>query len=506
MAARALTPITLSALTEGLGRDGVVPPDDIPVADISSDSRTVAPGAVFLALPGVTHHGIDFADQALAAGAAAIITDLDSEDLRVLALGSAVPVVCLAPSTRLGSELAGRFFARPTMAMDTAAITGTNGKTTITWLVTAALNAARRPAAMMGTLGYGIPPDLTPQALTTPDAVTFQRQARVLADRGAQALIFEASSHAIAQGRIAAADIDVAMFANLTRDHLDYHGDMEAYFEAKAALFDHSGVHARIICIDDDFGRTLWRRHSDDAWCVATHPDAVPACNTRTCRFVAARRWQQDRTGLTVDFTTHVGDLHVASQLHGDFNVQNLALALSAILGLGIPPSVAVRVLGDVAAPPGRMQRVGSRVPAVYVDYSHTPAALQRALSSLRATTSGRLWCVFGCGGERDRGKRPMMARASELADRVVVTSDNPRGENPEQIIDDIIGGLSAAPIWCDADRADAIRYAVSHADVADAVLIAGKGHESVQWIDGVAHPFDDAKVAAAALAERGGA
>lgn len=491
--------MTLAALLQGIATAPA-----LAMSDLTLDSRAVATGGVFLALSGTARHGIEFADQACDRGAVAIITDLPQSDPRVSALGLSIPVISVPADTALASTLAVRFFADPTAHLDTVAVTGTNGKTSICWLVSNALERLGRAAAFMGTLGHGQPSALQPQSLTTPDAVSLQRYAYQLLQQNFSALVFEASSHAISQGRLAATSVDVAVFSNLTRDHLDYHGEMEAYFEAKAALFALPQIGVRICAIDDHYGRILWQRFADSAWAVTTESLASIPTAARTPGCVAVKQFVQTPTGLQVTLQRIEGEYEISSCLYGDFNVQNIALAFAALCAVGVAPDAAAASLAEVAPPPGRMQRVVDAQPAVYVDYCHTPAALHAALSTLRAHTDGHLWCVFGCGGERDRGKRPLMARAAQSADRVVVTSDNPRSEDPDRIIDDVVAGLDTAPIWCDPDRAAAIHYAISHAQRDDVVLIAGKGHERVQWIDGDCVPFDDVQVAETALHQRG--
>ncbi|MEO0575392.1 MAG: UDP-N-acetylmuramoyl-L-alanyl-D-glutamate--2,6-diaminopimelate ligase [Pseudomonadota bacterium] len=477
--------------------DGVCAAPPVTISDVTLDSRAVTPGALFLALQGMSAHGIAFAPQALQRGAVAVVTDLPSDDERLRGIAARVPVVSCVNNDNLASLLAKRFFAHPSAALDTFAVTGTNGKTSIAWLVANALMRVGRQTALSGTLGFGLPDALASQTLTTPDAVTLHRQAREFCEQGCQAMVFEASSHAMDQGRLADICVDIALFSNLTRDHLDYHADMDAYFEAKASLFE-GDRHARIVCCDDRYGRALWQRHADSAWQVCTRQQSIDA----EC-FVSVTAAHATADGLDIECATHLGQARIRSALVGAFNVQNLALAFAAILCAGIPLAQAADVLSQVSAPPGRMQRVPGEGPKVYVDFAHTPAALAEAIATLGAHAHGALWCVFGCGGDRDRGKRALMAKAASAAARIVVTSDNPRHESSAAIIEDIVAGFDR-DFAVEADREQAIVNTILNAGANDTILIAGKGHEKFQLIGDDAIAFDDVAIAARALQMRG--
>ncbi|MFK8053924.1 MAG: UDP-N-acetylmuramoyl-L-alanyl-D-glutamate--2,6-diaminopimelate ligase [Woeseiaceae bacterium] len=480
---------------------GIADAPELRVDSLSMDSRHIQGRCLFLALRGEQKHGMTFATQAVDAGAVAIVTDLPENDLRVQTLKRTVPVICIGTEKHLPALIASRFFDAPSERMNIVAVTGTNGKSSISWLISAALRELGESSAVMGTLGSGRLDALRKQQLTTPDPVSLQRRLAELNAEGVGFVALEASSHALVQARLAHTDIDIAMFSNLTRDHLDYHRDMDAYFEAKAALFAMPTLSERIISVDDEYGRQLFDRYADEAMAVST---AVLA--SRPDRFVCVQGAELSVDQTTLQLSSHRGDVEIRSSLIGDFNIQNLCLAFAALLALDVEAMAAAKALGLASPPPGRMQRVSSDKPAVFVDFSHTPDALRGALKTLRQQTVGALVCVFGCGGERDRGKRAEMAQvAEEHADRLVLTSDNPRGEPIDQIFDDMCGGLSREDHVVEPDRRQAIRAAISQAQADDVVLIAGKGHEAVQNIAGESLPFDDVIEARLAMRHRVG-
>jgi UDP-N-acetylmuramoyl-L-alanyl-D-glutamate--2,6-diaminopimelate ligase len=389
-------------------------------------------------------------------------------------------------------EIAARFFDRPSAAMHVIGVTGTNGKTSIVQLLAAALQDLGARAATIGTLGAGLVGQIAAGERTTPDAISVHGLLADFRDRGASHVAMEVSSHALDQGRVNAVDFDVAVFTNLTRDHLDYHGTMANYGAAKAKLFAWPGLRTAVINVDDAFGREL----------AASLPQAV-----RVLRYgidaadadVHARAVQTHGDGLAFELVTPWGKAAIASGLLGRFNVANL-LAVAACLGaLGYSLSRITTALTHLQPIAGRMHRLGGgTAPLVVIDYAHTPDALQQALTSLRAHCAGKLTCVFGCGGERDAGKRPQMAAiAEQLADGVVVTDDNPRGEDGDVIVAHILAGFAhPQSVRVQRDRAKAIAWALREACAGDVVLIAGKGHEPYQEIAGRKLPFDDVDVA----------
>lgn len=339
--------------------------------------------------------------------------------------------------------------------------------------------------------------------MTTPAAVELHGRLAEFVEHNAGYAAIEVSSHALSQGRVDGVRFEAALFTNLTRDHLDYHGSMQDYFESKARLFLECGARHRIVNLDTEWGTQLAARCGQDVVTVSTNFDRV--ANGRPYVFV--RSVVASERGSDIAFTSSWGDGRFTSPLPGDFNVANAVIVLALMLELGISPEDACDVLTRVSAPPGRMQRVKADGPSVFIDYAHTPNAIEVALRALRTHCRGKLWCVFGCGGDRDKGKRPLMGRSAErFANRIVVTSDNPRNEPQAKIIDEIVAGL-AHPQRATVieDRAAAIAWAVAEADVADVVLIAGKGHENYQEVGDERRPFSDYAIAEAALAAPGG-
>ena len=472
---------------------------DIAISGIASDTRDVHDGCLFLACRGDRSHGLDYAAQAIEAGAAAIAYDASTARALPDVDAPLIPVDALR--SRLG-EIANRFYGSPSQAVKVLAVTGTNGKTTVAWLLAQSLQRLGRRCGYAGTLGYGVDELGGGEGMTTPDVVELHRRLAMFRDAGADCAAIEVSSHALAQDRIDGVTIDTALFTNLTRDHLDYHGDMEAYGEAKASLFLAAGPARRIVNIDSDFGLALAERCGPDVMTVSTDP----ARATDSAAHLVLRPTRATATGFDVAVSGTWGDGRFHLPLPGEFNVANAALVLAVLLGDGVSLETASAALSDAAAPPGRLQRVEPGAgPDVFVDYAHTPDAVDSALCALRQHCDGELWCVFGCGGDRDAGKRPLMGHAVERnADRIVITNDNPRGEEPARIIDAILGGLedpSAATVI--EDRGAAIAWAISRAADGDVVLIAGKGHESYQLIGAERRDFSDYGAAAACLAAR---
>lgn len=489
---------TLRQLLADMTGDRPVPA--VAIGGISSDSRKLAPADAFLACQGLTHHGLEFVDQAVTARAAAVVWDSstgrDPGDVPGLVT---VPVEGLRE--RLGI-IANRWFGKPSAHLRVSGVTGTNGKTTVAWLIAECMNRLDSHCAYMGTLGAGMGEPARDLDLTTPDCIELHRRLADFQAAHATHAALEVSSHALGQRRVDGVAFDSVLFTNLSRDHLDYHGNMQAYGEAKAAHVLRRDVRHRIVNIDSAYGRELAGRCDGDVVAVSTRPGN----DIRRPPYVCMRATQADQDGSNVEVDSSWGRAQMHVPLAGHFNVSNAGLVLAQLLCWGTPLDAAASVLGTVAAPPGRMQRVpaaGSGHPAVYVDFAHTPAGLEAALVALRSHCNGQLWCVFGCGGERDRGKRtPMGETASRIADRTVVTNDNPRGEPPQDIIDAIVGGMDGDYAVI-PDRAAAIAHAIDNADADDVILIAGKGHEKFQSIGGEHVPFSDYEQALAALAGR---
>jgi UDP-N-acetylmuramoyl-L-alanyl-D-glutamate--2,6-diaminopimelate ligase len=504
----------LKDLTKGL----VEAPAEVTVSDITLDSRAVSPGALFLACRGRSHHGLQFAEQAIARGARAIL--YDDDEVGSQHVPGWPPGVFAAPVPRLSRHaglLADRFFGSPAQAVTVAGITGTNGKTTCAWLLAQALRGCGRAAAYMGTLGFGIPPSVTPTEHTTSDAVSVHRQLAALQAAGAECVSMEVSSHAIDQDRVAAVRFETAAFTNLTRDHLDYHGTMEAYGATKAKLFSWPTLAHRVINVDDPFGAHLAAQLSTTQLVITTRSTDFPAAainSLRHAEIVRAARVVPEPSGLRIAIDSSWGKSELSVPLIGEFNIDNVLIVLAVLLAWGVPLAKAVNALALCRAPSGRMEVFGGTraAPLAIVDYAHTPDGLEKALRAARAHCAGKLRLVFGCGGDRDAGKRPVMGRvAAQLADDVIITDDNPRTEDPAKIVADILVGIPkqiqpagsagrSPPVQVDHDRAHAIRAALERSSAADAVLIAGKGHEDYQIYGRTRRPFSDQSVVSQVL------
>jgi UDP-N-acetylmuramoyl-L-alanyl-D-glutamate--2,6-diaminopimelate ligase len=465
------------------------------VERLTLDSRRVQSGDVFLALPGAHADGRRFIADAVARGAAAVICEA----------GGDAPAVPPAPTFEVSNlaahagEIAHRVYGRPSEQLWLCGVTGTNGKTSVSQWIAQALGALGCKCGVIGTLGNGFPPDFEDSPNTTPDAVTLHATLARFVRAGAVACAMEVSSIGLAQGRANGAHFDVAVFTNLTRDHLEYHGDMAAYAAAKARLFDWPGLDCAVINLDDPFGVALAARLKGQVRTIGYTLAGATGADT----VLAATDLAETGGGLSFS----VAGTRYAAPVVGRFNASNLLAVIGALLAGDETPADIAAVLPRLVPPAGRMQAVGGQgTPLVVVDYAHSPDALEQVLTTLRGTAAargGRLVCVFGCGGDRDAGKRPQMgAIAGRLADAVVLTSDNPRGENPDAIIAAIRAGMATSPT-IESDRAAAIRAAVMAADARDVILLAGKGHEPYQEIAGTRHPFSDMEHAKSALAGR---
>ncbi|WP_119155462.1 UDP-N-acetylmuramoyl-L-alanyl-D-glutamate--2,6-diaminopimelate ligase [Caldimonas tepidiphila] len=479
---------------------------------LATDSRRVAPGDAFIAWPGHASDGRRHVAAALEAGAVACLVEAEGveaygfDDARIAAVAG------LKAAT---GAIADRFYGEPSRALELVATTGTNGKTSTAWWMAQALSRLGRRCGLVGTLGIGEPPpaagsreDSTHEpiratGLTTPDPVTLHAAFRRFADAGFAACAIEASSIGIVEHRLDAARIGVALFTNFTRDHLDFHGTMAAYWEAKRALFRWPGLRAAVLNLDDEKGAELASE-------LAASPLRLIGYSLHQPAFLRGGALRYEDGGLA--FTVHEGEerAELRTRLIGDYNASNLLAVIGGLRALGVPLADAAAVCGELSPVPGRMQQVGSGEagPVAVVDYAHTPDALEKALLALRPLAQqrgGRLWCVFGCGGNRDASKRPMMgALAARFADRVVLTSDNPRHEAPGFILSQILAGvIGHDEVDVMEDRREAIRHALASSDARDVVLIAGKGHEDYQEIAGVKLPFSDVLEAEAALRQR---
>ncbi|HEU5297180.1 MAG TPA: UDP-N-acetylmuramoyl-L-alanyl-D-glutamate--2,6-diaminopimelate ligase [Burkholderiaceae bacterium] len=478
---------------------------------LATDSRRVRSGDAFLAWRGAHDDGRRHVATALAAGAACCL--VDDEGVGAFTFDER-RVACVTQLKASAGTIADAWYDRPSARLDVVAVTGTNGKTSVAWWTAQALSALGRRSGVVGTLGVGEPPRvgdpgaLQATGLTTPDAVMLQATLADFATRGFAACTMEASSIGLVDHRLTGMRIAVAQFTNFTRDHLDYHGDMPTYWAAKRTLFGWPGLRAAVINIDDEQGAAL----ADDL-ASAAMPPVLWTYSLRDDAHLRACDLRYEGDGLAFDLVEGDASLPVRCHLIGRYNASNLLAVIGALRALGFALAQAARVIPALSPVPGRMQRVrggASGVPIVVVDYAHTPDALEQALHALRPLAQargGRLWCVFGCGGNRDATKRPLMgAIAHQSADHVVLTSDNPRDEAPALILSQILAGVpDGSGIDVIEDRRAAIHEAVERADERDVVLLAGKGHEETQEVAGVKRAFSDVAVAEQALALRSG-
>jgi UDP-N-acetylmuramoyl-L-alanyl-D-glutamate--2,6-diaminopimelate ligase len=461
----------------------------IAVGELVGDSRKAVSGTVFAAYPGEAHDGRTFIPQAVAQCVDGVLWEADHYQWDP-ALGIPNAGV-LGLKARIG-EIAAHVYGEPSCALHMVGVTGTNGKTSVVHWIAQAFAELGRKTAVIGTAGNGFPGALTPALNTTPDAIELQQRLAFYRQQGAVACAMEVSSHGLAQGRVNGTSFNVAVLTNLSRDHLDYHGNMENYADAKARLFNWPGLERVVLNVDDTFGQRLEGE---------TRPARVAGYGFQRGA-VVGKKLQLSKAGLHLTVHTDWGDAEIDAPLLGRFNAANLLAVLTTLLVSDVKLDDACRALAHVTPPPGRMQTFGGNAhPLVVVDYAHTPDALEKALATLREIVSGgRLICVFGCGGNRDKGKRPLMGQAAAKgADEVWVTSDNPRNEDARHIIDDILAGTSGTP-HIEPDRARAIFEAIGGAHHGDVVLIAGKGHEDYQEVAGERLPFSDVAVARKAL------
>jgi len=465
---------------------------------LSSDSRACAPGVAFFAYPGEKADGRSHIAQAAARGAAAVLWEEEGFAWRP---EWRVPNVAVRGLKQRAGALAHEFHARPSESLWVCGVTGTNGKTTSSQWIAAALGRRGTRTGVIGTLGSGFPGALCALANTTPDALEAHALLKAMLQQGAAAVAMEVSSHGLVQGRVNGIAFDCALFTNLSHDHLDYHGSMDAYAEAKARLFDTPGLRAAVLNLDDVAGVRLAQRLAARGIRTIGY-SLAPLAAPLTREYLAAIAIE----GASLRIDSSWGRADATLNQLGRFNVANALGVLGCLLAYGLPFSEGVALLADLPNVPGRMQRVGDE-PLVVIDYAHTPDALEKVLHALRPVAqarAGRLIAVFGAGGDRDPAKRPLMgAAAARLADRVLLTSDNPRSEDPLAIIAALRSGAGAA-CEVEADRRRAIEQAVAGAAPADVILVAGKGHESTQEIRGRREPFSDEAVARAALARRG--
>ena len=476
-------------------------------AHIVADSRQVQSGDIFIAYQGEYADGRNYIQQAIDNGAKAVVYQADNafrlpETKFGVSQNISVPCIGMDNGRQFAGNIASFLLGEPSHKLDMVGVTGTNGKTSITQWLAQAFDLLGKKCAVIGTAGNGFSGSLKETTHTTPDAVTVHNLLADFLKNQAQAVAMEVSSHGLDQYRVGGVAFDTAIFTNLTRDHLDYHGDMASYGNSKRRLFYFDGLKHAIINTDDPFGLSLYQELR------MQRPDlTVISYGFNENADMHIQHFQAALNGNVVEFASPWGDFAVKTQLTGRFNAQNLAATAATLLLRDYAPAKVASVLANIRPAKGRMESIKKDgKPLIIIDYAHTPDALEKALKALHElkTPDSKLWCVFGCGGDRDTGKRPQMGKIAEQnADCVVITSDNPRSENPEHIIQDIVNGISNKnQIHIEPNREQAIFYAIRQASEKDIILIAGKGHETYQEIQGIKHHFDDFEVAEQALAK----
>lgn len=444
------------------------------ITGLCQDSRQVKPGYIFFAYRGAKQDGKNYVLDAVAQNAAAILTETKIDDI-----DTSIPILYIPKLTAYISLIAARFYHHPSRKLKVVGVTGSNGKTSFSQFLAACLTQLKKRCAVIGTLGYGLYGHLQPSTLTTPDAVDLQRWLSCFLNDQIEYVAMEVSSHRLAQKRLNGMEFSAAVFTNLTRDHLDYHRSLKRYAAAKRSLFNLPGVMCSIINYDDPFGRRwLPTLKSDRIYAYSMYPQTDQS-------IIFARNFQCDTQGIYAQVQTPWGETDFHNPfLFGQFNLGNLLAVLTTLLALGFPIHSIQQCLVQLKSSPGRMEYFGgNNLPIIVIDYAHTPDALAQVLKTLRAQCSRKLWCVFGCGGDRDRGKRPLMGEiAQQYADQIILTDDNPRTEDAKKITDDILSGMKRPKkVVVEHDRRAAICFALAHAKHRDLVLISGKGHENYQ-------------------------
>jgi len=488
----------------------VTPIQDRAISGITLDSRSVTPGSLFIACAGDTHHGLDFVLQALEKGAVAILCEpggyWPQTQIDDLATEIAVPLFSMEGLSQQVSQIAARFYDEPSRDLKMIGVTGTNGKTSCSQFIAEALQSSM-PCGIIGTLGNGFPGQLQTGSHTTPEPVELQSLLADLREQGAQAVAMEVSSHALDQGRAAAVHFDCAVLTNLSRDHLDFHGDMASYAAAKQRLFEYPGLKCAMLNLDDSFGWTLLKTLPETVQAVVyglSRPEYPLPSHVKG--WVWGSEIEPTQTGMHIRLESSWGTGVFESRLLGRFNASNLLAVLAVLLAHDVPMESALQQLSKLHTVPGRMECFGGGdQPLVVVDYAHTPDALEQAITALRPHVSGRLLCLFGCGGDRDQGKRPLMgAIAERLCDEVVLTDDNPRSEDGDQIISNILSGVTRSDaIKVQRNRAEAINAAIAEAAAGDLVLVSGKGHETTQQCGDLSLYFSDREQVQKALTKK---
>jgi UDP-N-acetylmuramoyl-L-alanyl-D-glutamate--2,6-diaminopimelate ligase len=458
--------------------------EDCDITDIKNDSRLVQSGDLFIAYPGAASDGRLYIEKAVQAGAAAVLYDPDGMPAHC-PLPDNIPCIALNNLAKHLASLAQRFYQHPSSSLTVTGITGTNGKTTIAYQLAQAHSLLKEPAAYIGTIGQGVVGHLHPLDNTTPDALCLQRLLHNYVREGIKQVCMEVSSHALSQHRVDGIEVKQAIFTNLTLDHLDYHRTMQAYAQAKAQLFAHEHLAWVIVNNDDQY---------KDVMLLAVKPHVKKiSYGMSKDSDVRVEQWHSDINGTVMDIVSPWGRHQLKIKALGQFNMYNCLAVFASLMVHGYPIKSTLAVMSQLNPAPGRMELV-AQSPCVLVDYAHTPDALENVLTTLHQLKKGDLWVVFGCGGDRDKSKRPIMGKAASLyADKIVVTSDNPRSEDPDQVIKDIIAGIPQPDsIISLTNREEAIAYALHHAKDEDIILIAGKGHEAYQQIGAIKYAFSD--------------
>jgi UDP-N-acetylmuramoyl-L-alanyl-D-glutamate--2,6-diaminopimelate ligase len=483
--------IDLADLLKGWVAAEAIP--SLALKGIQSDSRRVKPGDLFLAIRGANHHGLDFASTVMESGCVAIVYDPEGACLEAIEGRATIPLIPVSGLTEKQGMLADRFYGAPSSSMAVIAVTGTNGKTSCTHFLAEAM-ALSTPSAVVGTLGWGQPGALNPTQHTTPDAIELQRILGLLRDQDVGLVAMEASSHGLSQGRMKGIRFKGAVFTNFSRDHLDYHGTMEAYLDSKLSLASWPGLEFIVFNAEGAFAEPLLNRDHGNL-------QLLGFCSEKAKVAMGAPllRYGEPKPNLDgMEFEVAFKGLRgvVRTGLYGDFNVENVTATLATLLCLGIDFDAAIAAVAHLKAVPGRMERVVCGDRQVVVDYAHTPDALATVLRGARAHNPASLWVVFGCGGDRDRGKRSQMgAIASEMADHIVLTDDNPRSEDGDRIVEEILAGITRPSAQVIRDRRAAIEHAIQALGPEDFLVVAGKGHETTQEISGIKYPFNDRSV-----------
>ena len=477
---------------------GITDAPPIRYNNICDDSRYVNKGTVFFAVKGLSSDGCDFIESAINSGACAVIYEPPYD---LSNIETSIPIIAVDDLKLEIANIVSRHYESSINEMSIIGVTGTNGKTTVSWLIHQGFKKIGYKSGYIGTLGYGLE-NLNLNELTTPSCMKLHKILSEFQNSGVEYVVMEISSHAIDQKRIEGINFNTVIFTNLSRDHIDYHGNMENYGETKAKLFLERQSKIKIININDSFGRSLIERVDEEVISTSIEP-----INIDKDKFISVTKYETNGSGFDIDLKSSWGTFKTQVPLLGTFNIENVIQTIALFLSHGFSLSKIQIIIEGMKAPSGRMESVdvdnNHLLPKVLVDFSHTPDALKLSLQSIRDHYDGKIWCVFGCGGDRDRGKRKMMGNIAErYADYVIVTSDNPRNENPEKIISDILEGISSK-VETIVSREEAINFAIMNANKNEIILIAGKGHESYQKIGEETLEFSDHKISKKSLIRR---